>query len=1252
MSTLSKRARTNSTESDAIGQPRKIPRLEDADVSGDRVADIPEATESRAMGHTLNVIGTSGSASVTMFAGDYVVYPTAVQYHNKKREIHTWLKAPDTSLSYNAARKKYQAGTGSWFLDGSQFSQWKERPGSVLWLYGGPGCGKTILCSSAIENVINSCKSRPSARGYAYIFFDGTMAQSDTIDYSKFTRSIIKQLSSRCGTMIPDALIEMYHACDDGDCQPSESQLERTLLRVLETFESTYILIDSLDECVEKADLLRWIQNVTSVSSGRLHLMLTSRPEPDIEHGLGSLSSVDKIQIGDETMTGDISAYLDARLQSAEMVKWKEPEKREIKRTLVDGSGGMFRWVVLQMDDVKKCFNKAELFLRLKTLPRGLDETYAKLFERSEHKEALIILLQWLVFSERPMTVEILAEVLAVDFNRSGGPAYNPNKRYERPADILRICYGLITEFQGTVKLAHFSVKEYFIKHITNEQLSHSVIAQTCLAQLLYFDGPEILDWEHPRSLSLNYIDTLFPLAGYAALNWVSHLHSSGAAPVQCPLLRQLLQQLFTSPTTWNHALLSWVQIQNLIIKDNYYDLSSKSNVLGRSLQSFKNTQNLPLDASPLYYACFVGSVQAVQHLINNNADVDIRGREASTRPLLIASEEGHLEIARLLLDKGANVDIVGGKYSTALQAACARGHLELATLLLDKGANVDVVGGKYGTALQAACARGQLELATLLLDKGADVDAEGGHYGTALQAACARGYLELATLLLDKGADVEVVGGFYGTALQAACAGGHLELATLLLDKGANVDVVEGKYGTALQAACAGGHLELATLLLDKGANVDVVGGVDGTALQAACAGGHLELATLLLDKGINVDAEGAFHGTALQAACGGGHLELATLLLDKGANVDVVGGEHSTALLAACVGGHLEVTTLLLDKGADIDVEGWYYGTALHAACAEGHLQLATLLLDKGADVDVVGGHYGTALHAACAEGHLELATLLLDKGADVDVVGGHYGTALQAACASGHLELATLLLDKGANVAVEGGFYGTALQAACAGGHLEIALLLLDKGANVDVVEGEYSTALQAACMRGHLELATLLLDKGASVDVEGGHYGTALQAACADGHLELATLLLDKGANVDVKGGRYGTALQAACAEGHLELATLLLDKGANVDVVGGYYRTALQAACAGSHLELATLLLDKGANVDIVGGSYGTALQAACARGHRELTTLLLDRGANVDVVGGRYGTALQTACTWGRREIAELLRERGAVEHP
>ena len=171
--------------------------------------------------------------------------------------------------------------------------------------------------------------------------------------------------------------------------------------------------------------------------------------------------------------------------------------------------------------------------------------------------------------------------------------------------------------WSGTVKLAHFSVKEYLLvqirpeaeaRSITSEQLSHSVMAQTCLAQLLHFDGPSVLDWENPHSVSLHHINALFPLAQYAAMNWVSHFQSSGATSTHCSTLQNLLLQLFKLPSnTYSHALLCWVRLQNLAINANH-SLRWESTVLGHSLRSFRNTRDLPLDVSPLYYACFSGS--------------------------------------------------------------------------------------------------------------------------------------------------------------------------------------------------------------------------------------------------------------------------------------------------------------------------------------------------------------------------------------------------------------------------------------------------------------------------------------------------------------------------------------------------------------------------------------------------------------------------------------------------------------------
>ena len=194
--------------------------------------------------------------------------------------------------------------------------------------------------SSVIEDVVGFCELKPTARGYAYFFFDGTRAQSEILDYDKLIRSIITQLSDRCGDKIPNVLADLYNKCDGGHRQPLESQFEDALARIIEIFDSTYIVIDSLDECVEKADLLRWIQSVTAVTSGKLHLMLTSRPEPAIDHGLALLSNLKKISVGDQSAE-DISAYLDARLDVGDMDQWDGYEKQWIKTTLSGGSDGM-----------------------------------------------------------------------------------------------------------------------------------------------------------------------------------------------------------------------------------------------------------------------------------------------------------------------------------------------------------------------------------------------------------------------------------------------------------------------------------------------------------------------------------------------------------------------------------------------------------------------------------------------------------------------------------------------------------------------------------------------------------------------------------------------------------------------------------------------------------------------------------------------------------------------------------------------
>ncbi|TGZ80726.1 ankyrin, partial [Ascodesmis nigricans] len=92
--------------------------------------------------------------------------------------------------------------------------------------------------------------------------------------------------------------------------------------------------------------------------------------------------------------------------------------------------------------------------------------------------------------------------------------------------------------------------------------------------------------------------------------------------------------------------------------------------------------------------------------------------------------------------------------HGNALQLAAASGSEESVRLLLDYGANTNIMGGKYGTVLHAATLHHSNEaIVQLLLDQGADVNAQDDHYGTALQAAAANGNQAVVQLLLDHGA-------------------------------------------------------------------------------------------------------------------------------------------------------------------------------------------------------------------------------------------------------------------------------------------------------------------------------------------------------------------------------------------------------------------------------------------------------------------------------------------------------------------
>ncbi|KAF8196084.1 ectomycorrhiza-induced ankyrin-domain/NACHT-domain-containing protein [Pholiota molesta] len=965
------------------------------------------------------------------------------------RDIRQWLSAPDSSKNYNDAREKHQKDTCTWFLDGKRFQELQEKAG-FLWIKGTAGCGKTILCSSIIDKIIQLHEANASA-AYAYFFFDGRDAQNDLQLHNKLLRSLILQLFLQCDGNIPAALVQLY---GHGHQQPSISSLEDTLCRIIDGLHSVYIIIDSLDECTEREKTLRWINQMTSRRMGNLRLVVVSRPERDIEDALQSLDP-ECIDLAKEYSNHDIAIYLEQELSALSAVKkWDEGTRTIIKSTLTERTEGMFRWVALQLMELKKCSNHRSVLNQLENLPKGLYETYDRILSKVDNKADctdITTFLRWLCFSVRPMYLAEIAETVTVDFDMEDGPQYVPAHRYWNERDVLEKCAGLITESEGEVKLAHFSIKEYLLSehlsdgvtsgfHLISIETSHALISQTCLAYLLQFDVPNSL------AVHIN-VATSFPLAPYAAKHWVSHAQSGGIDNLETSCTLTLAKKLFMSNSA---TFPNWVRLWDFDHKLAFEDIDFQ----------MEPNLNRTTVAPALYYTSLLGLHQLSLHL-SKEVDINAQGGRYGTA-LQGAVSKGHKAIVKLLVEQGADVNAQGGEYNNALQAASAPGSRsdeEIVELLLKNGADVNAQGGYYGygNALQAASFAGRDATVELLLKNGADVNAQGGEFGNALYAALSTGRDATVELLLKNGADVNAQGGEYGNALQVASCKRNEAIVGLLLKNGADVNAQGGYYGTALQAAASReGNETIVELLLKNGADVNTQGGYYGTALQAAASWeGNEAIVELLLKNGADLNAQGGYFGNALQAASFAGKDAIVELLLKNGADVNAQGGYYGygNALQAASFAGRDKTVELLLKNGADVNAQGGEFGNAMYAASSTGRDATVELLLKNGADVNAQGGEYGNALQAASRVGTDTTVELLLKNGADIRAQGGKYGNALQAASFAGRDATVELLLRNGADAHAQGGHFGNALQAALQAAttqrHYRIVKLLLANG-----------------------------------------------------------------------------------------------------------------------------------------------------------------------------------------------------------
>ena len=253
--------------------------------------------------------------------------------------IRDWLKAPDATVNHYAACDKRHAGTGTWLIKSPIFTNWLARGNSFLWLNGFAGCGKSVLCSTAIQYTFRHKRSdHRIAIAFFYFTFNDDSKQSE----SAMIQALILQLSSQSSDSQTD--LARLHKSHSTSIPPATVLLAYLQRLIQDYFGQVYILLDALDESPlhgQRDNVLKAIETMRKWHLPGLHLLVTSRDEPDIRDSLIPAVDEEVIMKNDE-INSDINNFITGHLNTDSKLRKLHAYHDRIRQVLAERAQGVY----------------------------------------------------------------------------------------------------------------------------------------------------------------------------------------------------------------------------------------------------------------------------------------------------------------------------------------------------------------------------------------------------------------------------------------------------------------------------------------------------------------------------------------------------------------------------------------------------------------------------------------------------------------------------------------------------------------------------------------------------------------------------------------------------------------------------------------------------------------------------------------------------------------------------------------------
>ncbi|KAK0950685.1 hypothetical protein LTR91_025479, partial [Friedmanniomyces endolithicus] len=337
--------------------------------------------------------GVKGASQRLMAAINYRD-DIAAQQAEYYRKIADWLSPPDPWSNHD------------------QYLAWKSGFCRSLWVYGKAGCGKTILCSTAIEDMRMHCQNTNNT-GHAIFYFSFSDNRKQNL-----ILSLVVQLAKREPGL--SMLRQAYEKAERR--QPGLDELQKILLASIASYDKVFLNLDALDECPEgdevRQHVLDGIEELLKRAQ-KIRVLITSRDVPDVRSVVEKLRA-QALSIEARTVHADIQKYVSTQISRDLRLSRLESSRTMIEDTLVQKADGtMFRWVYCQLQVLKesKSSRPSSIKAALRALPKNLDETYERMRNKitGDDRPDALTLIRWLAYVQSPLSLDELAEVSIVD---------------------------------------------------------------------------------------------------------------------------------------------------------------------------------------------------------------------------------------------------------------------------------------------------------------------------------------------------------------------------------------------------------------------------------------------------------------------------------------------------------------------------------------------------------------------------------------------------------------------------------------------------------------------------------------------------------------------------------------------------------------------------------------------------------------------------------------------------------------------